>query len=94
MVVTGTMGMSIQIKQGCLEQIPGRYERAGEGKRRAAKKKGKPGPKKIYEGEKLLGPLKTIWLLADQPSQPAQVNLLSLQPITRFVTNSRLIPIG
>ncbi len=88
--------MSIEIKQGYLEQIRGRYERAGrkhktkildeycqvcgyhrksalrllragEGKRRAAKKKGKPGPKKIYEGEKLLGPLKTIWLLAEQP---------------------------
>jgi hypothetical protein len=33
----------------------------------AAKKKKRPGPKKKYDSAKLLGPLKTIWLLAEQP---------------------------
>jgi hypothetical protein len=37
------------------------------GKGRQATKNKKAEPKKIYDGDKLIGPLKTIWLMAEQP---------------------------
>ena len=84
--------MSIEAKGQYLDQIHGRYQRAGrehKGRildefcavcgyhRKSAlrrlrqgprpRPKRRPGPKPIYDRARLLGPLKTLWLSAEQP---------------------------